>query len=243
MLEVGATPEWRHFDVALAGSTVTDLGLYYYANKRDAAPLGCVRLHSAHIDVLEEVVMVVTTDKTWFLCAEHSRDASDWAEAICAAIERVSVSPLSSSSPPWPPRDPSSAASSSPTRRRLSNTVSAGTLREIQSRDTRTRVDEFLEVFVRSWRDDVRLQALQGALSWSCMRNVAWKLWLEYIPSDVPFGAWTATLSDKRQRYASLRASHALFEDTLAGVQTDEVRPVLSYEMTVWCWSHLADSE
>ncbi|TYZ65232.1 hypothetical protein PybrP1_012328 [[Pythium] brassicae (nom. inval.)] len=207
-LEVGAPPEWRQFDVVLAGASSADLGLYYYTRRGDASPLGCIRLHSAHVDVLEEVVMVVTCDKTWFLCAEHGRDASDWAEAICSAIEVTCVQGVL-------------LHGAAPKRRRLSSAVSAVTLKEIQSREPRTRVDEFLEVFVRSNSEEVRSQAMKGALSWSCMRNLVWKLWLDYLPADVPFAAWLATARDKRQRYASLRKSHAIFARALGEYESD----------------------
>lgn len=211
LLEIGAPLEWRHVDVALAGSSVTDLGLYYYAHRGDASPLGCIRLHSAHVDVLEEVVMVVTSDKTWFLCAAHGRDASEWAEAICTAIDSVSVHGVLLHG----------AASQ---KRRLSNTVTAVTLREIQSREPRTRVDEFLEVFVRSSGEDIRAQAMKGAFSWSCMRNLAWKLWLDYLPPDIPFGAWQSTAREKRQRYEVRRKSHTIFARSLAGNESDQVQ-------------------
>lgn len=209
MLEVGVPPEWQHFEVALAGSSIADLGLYYYASKSDAAPIGCILLHSAHIDVLEEVLMVVTTEKTWFLCAEHGREASDWAEAICGTIEKLSQGVL--------------LQGISSKRRRLSSNVSAVTLKEIQSREPRTRVDEFLEVFVKSTCEDIRIQAMKGALSWSCMRNLTWKLWLDYLPLDVPFSQWISTTREKRQKYAWLRKDHRIFRSSLGGAESDEV--------------------
>lgn len=53
-LEVGTPGTWKELHVVLAGATVGDLGLYYYeSHVDDAAPLGCIYLHSAHIDVLE----------------------------------------------------------------------------------------------------------------------------------------------------------------------------------------------
>lgn len=213
MLEVGVAPEWQHFEVALAGSSIADLGLYYYASKSDAAPIGCILLHSAHIDVLEEVLMVVTTEKTWFLCAEHGREASDWAEVICATIEKLSQGVL--------------LQGISSKRRRLSSNVSAVTLKEIQSREPRTRVDEFLEVFVKSNGEDIRIQAMKGALSWSCMRNLAWKLWLDYLPLDVPFNQWLPITREKRQKYAWLRKNHQIFRSSLSGAENDEVTTIL----------------
>lgn len=218
MLEVGAPPEWRQFDTVLAGANAADLGLYYYAHRGDASPLGCIRLHSAHVDVLEEVVMVVTSDKTWFLCAEHGRDASEWTEAICSAIESVSLQSVL----------PHGAEAK---RRRMSSAVSATTLKEIQSREPHTRVDEFLEVFVKSSSEDVRTQAMKGVFSWSCVRNLVWKLWLDYVPADVPFAAWLKTVRDKRERYTSLRKDHALFARTLEGDESDLVRGMDHAEM------------
>ncbi|OWY91944.1 hypothetical protein PHMEG_00039242, partial [Phytophthora megakarya] len=58
LLEVGQPPEWKPFEVVLAGASPADLGLYYYPHKDDATPMGCIRLQSAHIDSLEEVLMV-----------------------------------------------------------------------------------------------------------------------------------------------------------------------------------------
>ncbi|KAG3175385.1 hypothetical protein PC128_g17777 [Phytophthora cactorum] len=201
LLEVGQPPEWKPFEVVLAGASPADLGLYYYPHKDATAPMGCIRLQSAHIDSLEEVLMVVTKDKTWFLCADHVRDASDWSDAICSAIERVSTDGVQEQ------------------RRRLDSCVSAVTLCELQSRDAKARVDEFLEVFVRSTREDLCLQAAKGALSWSCMRSLTWKVWLEYIPSDVPFSQWTSIARDKRQRYEKERCKYTLFQNLLVGKQ------------------------
>ncbi|KAL4171684.1 hypothetical protein KRP22_009774 [Phytophthora ramorum] len=208
LLEVGQPPEWRPFEVVLAGASANDLGLYYYPHKDDASPMGCIRLQSAHIDSLEEVLMVVTKDKTWFLCADHVRDASDWCDAICAAIERVSNDGV--------------MHDKLTQRRRLTNNASAVTLCELQSRGVKARVDEFLEVFVRSTREDMCLQAAKGALSWSCMRSLTWKVWLDYIPGDVPFNQWSAITRDKRQRYESERLKHHLFRDLLVGKQRPE---------------------
>lgn len=52
-MELGEHAEWKPVHVVLAGETMTDLGLYYFADKGDASPLGCIALHSAHIDSLE----------------------------------------------------------------------------------------------------------------------------------------------------------------------------------------------
>ncbi|KAE8901111.1 hypothetical protein PF005_g3353 [Phytophthora fragariae] len=204
LLEVGQPPEWKPFEVVLAGATAADLGLYYYPHKEDAAPMGCIRLQSAHIDSLEEVLMVVAQNKTWFLCADHVRDASDWCDAICSAIERVSNE---------------DGRQQEPLRRRLNSSASAVTLCELQSRGAKARVDEFLEVFVRSTREDMCLQAAKGALSWSCMRSLTWKVWLEYIPGDVPFSQWVVIARDKRQRYEKELNKHKLFQDLLVGKQ------------------------
>ncbi|OWZ10455.1 hypothetical protein PHMEG_00016691 [Phytophthora megakarya] len=208
LLEVGQPPEWKPFEVVLAGASPADLGLYYYPHKDDATPMGCIRLQSAHIDSLEEVLMVVTKDKTWFLCADHVRDASDWSDAICAAIERVSSDGV--------------LHERVTQRRRLDSGVSAVTLCELQSRDTKARVDEFLEVFVRSTREDMCLQAAKGALSWSCMRSLTWKVWLDYLPADVPFNQWTRIAREKRQRYEKERCKYDLFQDLLIGKQRPE---------------------
>ncbi|GMF16594.1 unnamed protein product [Phytophthora fragariaefolia] len=152
--------------------------------------------------------MVVAKDRTWFLCADHVRDASDWCDAICAAIERVSNG------------DAAAPQQLERRRRRLSSSASADTLCELQSRGAKARVDEFFEVFVRSTREDMCLQAAKGALSWSCMRSLAWKVWLECIPADVPFSQWVVIAREKRQRYESERHKQAVFHDLLAGKQT-----------------------
>ncbi|KAG7397236.1 TBC1 domain, member 5 [Phytophthora boehmeriae] len=205
LLEVGQPPEWKPFEVVLAGSNAADLGLYYYPHKDEATPMGCIRLQNAHLDCLEEVLMVVTKDKTWFLCADYVRDANDWCDAICSAIERVNTDGVF--------QQPD---------RRLHSSASAVSLTELQSRDSKARVDEFLEVFVRSTREDMTLQAAKGALSWSCMRSLAWKVWLEYIPGDVPFNQWVAITREKRQRYEEERGKHVLFRELLLGKQRPE---------------------
>ncbi|ETL36499.1 hypothetical protein F441_11860 [Phytophthora nicotianae CJ01A1] len=204
LLEVGQPPEWKPFEVVLAGANAADLGLYYYPHKDAATPMGCIRLQNAHIDSLEEVLMVVTKDKTWFLCADHVRDASDWSDAICNAIERISSDGVQEQ------------------RRRLDSGVSTVTLYELQSRDAKARVNEFLEVFVRSTREDLCLQAAKGALSWSCMRSLTWKVWLDYIPSDLPFSQWTSIAREKRQGYEKERGKYKLFQNLLVGKQRPE---------------------
>ncbi|KAG1713089.1 hypothetical protein DVH05_000817 [Phytophthora capsici] len=211
LLEVGQPPEWKPFEVVLAGASSGDLGLYYYPHKDAASPMGCIQLQNAHIDSLEEVLMVVTKDKTWFLCADHVRDASDWSDAICSAIERVSNDGVAGLQQEILTQ-----------RRRLNSGVSAVTLCELQSRDAKARVDEFLEVFVHFTREDMTLQAAKGALSWSCMRSLAWKVWLDYLPADVPFSQWRAIAHDKRQRYENERCKHSLFQDLLVGKQRPE---------------------
>ncbi|RLN44103.1 hypothetical protein BBJ29_003774 [Phytophthora kernoviae] len=130
LLEVGQPPEWKPFEVVLAGSSPADVGLYYYPHKDETTPMGCIRLQNAHIDCLEEVLMVVAKDKTWFLCADYVRDANDWCDAICNAIERVNTDGVI--------QQPD---------RRLHSSASAVSLTELQSRGSKARVNEFLEVF------------------------------------------------------------------------------------------------
>ncbi|DAZ93324.1 TPA: hypothetical protein N0F65_003275 [Lagenidium giganteum] len=209
MLELGNKGDWERFEVALAGASIGDLGLYYYAQKTDPTPLGCIYLHSAHIDVLEEVVMVVTQERTWFLCAANAREASDWAEAICGTIERVSQGAVLLQ-----------GQHVSSKRRRLSSNASAITLKEIQKREPKTRVEEFLEIFVNSNAEDIRIQAMKGAFSWSCMRNIAWKLWLDCLPQTKPFREWTSVTRAKRMKYEQLRQKHTHF--AMSGFETDQ---------------------
>ena len=51
LLEEGK--RWKRYIVALAGSSITNLALYYYKSPVDKVPVGEIPLHSAHIDVLE----------------------------------------------------------------------------------------------------------------------------------------------------------------------------------------------
>lgn len=153
--------------------------------------------------------MVVTKERTWFLCAEHGREASDWAEAICASIDKLSLAVL--------------LRGKTSKRRRLTTNVSSVTLREIQSREPKARVDEFLEIFVKSTREDICLQAMKGAFAWSCMRNIAWKLWLNYLPQDKPFRQWVSVAHSKRRKYEAARNKHVEFSDFVDGMQNDEV--------------------
>lgn len=177
--------------------------------------------------------MVVTTDKTWFLCANHSRDASDWASDICAAIDRVADSEIGSSSmssvgsstqSPRSTQFEGSGKKQQRQRQRLSSSATAATLRELQSRDAKARVDEFLEVFVRCSASDARDQTLKGALSWSCVRNLAWKVWLDYIPGDLQIRQWVAVVTDKRRHYAVERKRLPALCENVAGRVDDEVR-------------------
>lgn len=178
-----------------------DLGLYFYSDSQSSVPIGCIHLHSAHMDVLEEVLMVITEEKTWFLCAENGREANDWAQAICNSIDRMSQGLFI----------PEGPQASSKKRRRLTTNASFETLKEIQVREPKTRVDEFLEIFVKSDINDIRVQAVKGGFSWSCMRNIAWKLWLDYFPLHVPFNEWKLIARDKRQNYEKVRAQFASF--------------------------------
>lgn len=167
--------------------------------------------------------MVVAKDKTWFLCAERNRDASDWAAAVCAAIDRVGEDTVVSSSDSTPRsrhRRLSSNACHSPT-----------TLRELQSRGARSRADAFLELFVKSTAPDACLQAVRGALSWSCMRGIAWKVWLDYLPADVPLKDWLPIVRDKRCQYAAKRQRHSALRNNLAG-RVDDVDFVASCEVS-----------
>jgi hypothetical protein len=183
----------------------------------------------------QEVLMVVTADKTWFLCANQARDASDWAADICAAIDRVADSEIGSSSissigsSTQSPRSQQSDGSGKKQkqnrqRQRLSSSATTATLRELQSRDAKARVDEFLEVFVRCSASEARTQALKGALSWSCVRNLAWKVWLDYIPGDLQIRQWVSVVTDKRRHYAVERKRLPALGENIAGRVDDEVR-------------------
>jgi TBC1 domain family protein 5 len=205
MLEVNGKASWKKYEVALAGSGIADLGLYYYTNKEDETPAGCILLHSAHVDVLEEMVMVITREKTWFLCAENAREANEWSSRICATLKNASQGILGIES---------NSQEETRSRRRLSSNASSGTLREIQKREPKARVDEFLEIFVKSNLEDIRLQVMKGALSWSCMRNLTWKFWLGYLPQDMAFKEWIPTARSKRVRYINLRKQHTILQDS-----------------------------
>lgn len=163
--------------------------------------------------------MVVTNDKTWFLCAEQARDATDWATEVCSAIDKMTnaetranaVSPNSDSK------------QQAVLRQRLSRSASFATLRELQSRDTSARVDEFLAIVVRCSPAEARDQALKGAMSWSCVRNIAWKIWLDYIPGDVPMKQWVPSVREKRRHYIHERKRFVALRENIAGRVDDEV--------------------
>ncbi|CEG39602.1 tbc1 domain family member 5 q92609 [Plasmopara halstedii] len=201
LLEVGNPPEWKSFEVLLAGSSTADLGLYYYPDGTSTMPLGCIRLQSAHIDSLEDVLMVVTNDKTWFLCASSRHDASDWNDAICNAVKRLS---------------------NEQTHHQRSYEISTCKLSDMQSRDSEARVEYFLNFFVQSTVEDLSLKAVEGKFSQSCMRSLVWKVWLDYLPKNVPFNQWLKIAREKRLGYERKRCQHLLFKNLCAVKQRPE---------------------
>lgn len=176
--------------------------------------------------------MVVTADKTWFLCADHARDVGDWASEICSTIDRAADAEIGARSLPSADFNTQSPRSQQPDtsakkqnrqRQRLSSSATAATLRELQSRDAKARVVEFLEILVRCSASDACGQALKGALSWSCVRNITWKIWLDYIPGDLQIRQWVPVVRDKRRHYAGERKRFSVLRENLAGLIGDEV--------------------
>ncbi|ETV90246.1 hypothetical protein H310_14925 [Aphanomyces invadans] len=218
LLEVqGMQRKWESYIVALVGTDVTNLTLYYYKDATDKIPTGMIQLHSASVDLMEEVFCVITLEQTWYLCADTPHDAEEWVDLICTTLEAAAMdAPFPTTTQVDSPSFPSGGR-----RRRLSSHITTSTVLEIQSRDASTRVDEFIEIFVRSNETDIRSQAARGAFSWSCLRSITWRLWLGCLPMDAPIGSWTAITSAHRQRYESLRHKHVP-EDLPAIIQRED---------------------
>ncbi|KAF0684647.1 Aste57867_23367 [Aphanomyces stellatus] len=205
LLEVdGVQRQWESYIVALVGTDVSNLALYYYKDAADKTPVGAIRLHSASVDLMEEIFCVITQEHTWYLCAESHQEAEEWADKICGTLEAAATGTS------LQPLHDSTQNAGSGRRRRLSSHVTAATVKEIQARDGATRVDEFLEVYLRSTEDEIRNQAARGAFSWSCMRSITWRIWLGVLPHDAPLGLWQGLVKEHRDRYEALRTSYAL---------------------------------
>ncbi|RHY18746.1 hypothetical protein DYB36_012369 [Aphanomyces astaci] len=207
LLEVqGMQRKWESYIVALVGTDITNLTLCYYKDAADKLPTGMIHLHSASVDLMEEVFCVITLEQTWYLCADTPHDAEEWVDLICTTLEAAAMDA------PFPshadPPASSNIGDGGSRRRRLSSHITTSTVQEIQSRDMSTRVDEFLEMYVRSDEADIRSQAARGALSWSCLRNITWRLWLGCLPMDAPLGEWVDITTRHRRRYDQLRAKH-----------------------------------
>ncbi|OQR93818.1 hypothetical protein ACHHYP_02253 [Achlya hypogyna] len=198
----GIQRQWESCTVSLVGTDISNLALYYVKDD-SGKPATVIRLHSASIDLMEEIFSVITYEQTWYLCAESQRDAEDWADAICGALEAA-------------------AMGSTGRRRRLSSHVTASTVKEIQTRDIFTRVDEFVEIYVRSSAHDIHRQATRGAFSWSCLRNLTWRLWLGALPADSPFGSWVPATLAARAEYARLQAKYPFVLPTTSDDDSNE---------------------
>ncbi|KDO19297.1 hypothetical protein SPRG_15236 [Saprolegnia parasitica CBS 223.65] len=205
----GIQRQWEPCTVALVGTDVSNLALHYTADATEGKT-SVVRLHSATIDLMEEIFSVITLEQTWYLCAESQREAEEWADTICGALEAAAG------------RSPSSTPLTS-RRRRLSSHVTASTVKEIQTRDVWTRVDEFVEIYVRSNHHDIHRQATRGAFSWSCLRNLTWRLWLGVLPQAASFEAWVPTTQVARVRYAQLQDRYAF--ELPSGIDDDSEDP------------------
>ncbi|OQR81887.1 hypothetical protein THRCLA_11312 [Thraustotheca clavata] len=194
LIEVdGVQGQWEAYDVALVGNDITNLSLVYGKNDQNLKPR-LIRLHSASIDLMEEIFSIITKEKTWYLCAQSQKEAEEWADAICTALESAAIN--------------SSTLINDTQRRRLSSHVTASTVKEIQTRDIFTRLDEFLEIYVRSDLHDIHRQATRGALSWSCLRNLMWRVWLGILPGTTTFDQWVPITTSSRELYTNYQQQY-----------------------------------
>ncbi|RQM23246.1 hypothetical protein B5M09_004536 [Aphanomyces astaci] len=249
LLEVqGMQRKWESYIVALVGTDVTNLTLYYYKDAADKLPTGMIRLHSASVDLMEEVFCVITLEQTWYLCADTPHDAEEWVDLICTTLEAAAMDA------PFPshadPPASSNIGDGGSRRRRLSSHITTSTVQEIQSRDMSTRVDEFLEMYVRSDETDIRSQAARGALSWSCLRNITWRLWLGCLPMDAPLGEWASSfvtndLDDHpTEKRSEDEVAHMIWKDvrrtrsTMQFFQNDRIQRTLLHVLLVYAAEH-----
>ena len=70
--------QWKRRAFALAGTSLSNIGLYYFMDPSDQRPRGCIPLLHSQVDVLEEMIMVNSEHGTWFLCAESEANAEEW---------------------------------------------------------------------------------------------------------------------------------------------------------------------
>ena len=164
------------------------------------------------------MIMVITQDKTWFLCAESQREAEEWAQKLCETLEAAAKGANIH------------GKNHLGRRRRLSSHVTAATIKEIQSRDQATRIDEFLEIYFRSTAEDIRIQASRGAFSWSCMRNISWRLWLGTLPVNLSFQSWIDATRTSRLRYEELNTRFKI--DSAEMEAYFEVTPLRQFILT-----------
>ncbi|CAK4662155.1 hypothetical protein LEN26_006527 [Aphanomyces euteiches] len=209
LLEIhGVQRQWESYVVALVGDNIDNLALYYYKHATDKTPAGAIRLCSATVDLMEEIFCVITAEHTWYLCADTQREAEEWVDMICSTLESAATSTTST---PTTLNDDSSLLR----RRRLSSHVTASNVKEIQSRDGATRIDEFIDIYIRSEAMDIRTQASRGAFSWSSLRSITWRVWLGCLPPTLSFGEWSAVTQCNRRRYDELCAAYPLDLDAL----------------------------
>lgn len=136
--------------------------------------------------------MVVTKEDTMFLCAVSEQEAEEWANAICDVLESDGMDRNN--------------------RRRMLSRVTKEAIGEIQNKSVESRILEFKEMFVLSEKGLVIKQAAKGALVWSCMRGIAWKIWLNIVPMTTAFADFEKVLSAERNRYAELSVAYTIRE-------------------------------
>ena len=157
-----------------------------------------IGLLNASVDAMEEIFSVITHEKTWYFCAQTQQEAEEWVDEICGALE--------------------ANREGRGRRRRLSSHASESTVKEMQSRDIPSRVDEFMDIYIRSTDHEVRRQATKGTFAWSSLRNVTWRVWLGCL-SHTNVGSWVQSTRASRARYDALKTEHPIDFATLFDVR------------------------
>lgn len=162
-METQGGNKWKRYAIALVGTNLKNIVLYYSDVPRITSSSSSlpgegwsIPLFGAHVDRLEEMIMIMTTEETWFLCAEDEREAQDWVDVLTSSLDsarRTGKIPF-------------------PRRRGLRFQISKATIAEIQTRDINTRVYEFQEMFLCADENHRRQEAANGELTWSCLRSI-----------------------------------------------------------------------
>jgi len=88
MIEINGS-KWKQYIVALAGTSIADLALYYYKNPADKMAVGSIALHSAHVDVMEvwnkyvNSFTIISNDVIFLIGNDHGDNTGQNVVSLC----------------------------------------------------------------------------------------------------------------------------------------------------------------